>query len=323
VDLVSFQRDRKTDPLAPSRPSLPKQGGWLIVAAILVSAVVHFGSYINLSRFAPPPSSSTFAANQKKTVKVRIVTTPKQTAPEKTQNQPDPAERQQRIVETPLEPTEKPTVPSFLGAQDHIAKKETKVSDRKKRPRAEEAGQELGKKGLQTQAAQAAKEKRLLLRNGPVQAQVGMDKAKPRNRYESLLPTSKDLEGQLRAGFQDYIGEKMDEGDRIDINTTEYRFIGYFSQMRRAIELVWTYPMDAARRGMQGEVGLEFTINKDGTTSRIRVIRSSGYEILDKAIVQAIKLASPFSPLPPNFGKEKLVVTGSFRYVLTSFAGAH
>jgi len=63
---------------------------------------------------------------------------------------------------------------------------------------------------------------------------------------------------------------------------------------------------------------------KDGHTRRLRVVKSSGYKILDDAIVEAIKLASPFSPLPDGFGKDKIVITGMFRYILSSqLAGAH
>src|SRR5690606_28888437 len=100
--------------------------------------------------------------------------------------------------------------------------------------------------------------------------------------------------------------------------------MGYMTTMRKSIELVWNYPIEAARRGMQGEVGLEFLIHKNGDVRRIRVIKSSGYKILDDAIVEAIRLAAPFSPLPDGFGKDKLVITGVFRYILSSFlAGAH
>ncbi|MHA0110867.1 energy transducer TonB, partial [Klebsiella pneumoniae] len=57
----------------------------------------------------------------------------------------------------------------------------------------------------------------------------------------------------------------------------------------------------------------------DGHVTHIRIIKSSGYDILDQAIIQAINLAAPFSPLPDGFGKNRLVVTGSFRYILNSF----
>ncbi len=94
--------------------------------------------------------------------------------------------------------------------------------------------------------------------------------------------------------------------------------------MRKAIELVWNYPSEAAQRGMEGEVTVEFVIAKSGSVSRIKVLKSSGYKILDDAIVEALRLASPFAPLPDGFGKQKMLITGSFRYILSPYvAGAH
>ena len=107
------------------------------------------------------------------------------------------------------------------------------------------------------------------------------------------------------------------------MNTTEFRFIGYFSSMRKSIELVWGYPGDAVRRQMQGVVELEFQVNKDGSTKTIKVLQSSGHAILDKNIVKAIKTAQPFAPLPKSYVKNKLVVTASFHYVLSGFSSAH
>jgi protein TonB len=138
-----------------------------------------------------------------------------------------------------------------------------------------------------------------------------------------MLPSKmQDLAGQVDAGYQDYVDDKVDEGDRIDINTTEYRYIGYFTSMRKSIELVWIYPDDAVRRGMQGETVLEFAIDKTGRVSRIRIVKSSGYEILDKNMVATLRMASPFSPLPVGWKKSRIIVTGSFRYVLSAY-GTH
>ena len=74
--------------------------------------------------------------------------------------------------------------------------------------------------------------------------------------------------------------------------------------------------MEARRQGMQGIVDAEFVINKDGSLKGIKVVRSSGYRILDDAVVDALRLAAPFSPLPTGIAKDKILVSGSFRYVL-------
>ena len=149
------------------------------------------------------------------------------------------------------------------------------------------------------------------------------ERAKNPSAYQRLLPEEKELQSQVDVGYQQHLDEAIDLGDRIDMNTSEFRYVGYFTAMRKSIELVWVYPAEAARSGMQGEVRVEFVIHKDGHVSRIRVLRSSGYRVLDEAIVEALKLASPFSPLPEGFGKDKIAVTGSFRYQLVSYlAGA-
>lgn len=141
--------------------------------------------------------------------------------------------------------------------------------------------------------------------------------AKARNAYEQFLNKGfAQMGGQIEAGYQDHLKEDLKESDRIDINTRQYRYIGYFTGLRRSIEMVWTYPKMAANRGLQGSVGLEFSIAKSGRATKIKVIKSSGYSILDNAIVKAVREASPFAPLPDGFKKKALLVSGNFNYVL-------
>ena len=49
------------------------------------------------------------------------------------------------------------------------------------------------------------------------------------------------------------------------------------------------YPRTARRRGLQGKVVLEVFVYKNGTVRDLRVLTSSGYKILDKAAVKAVK----------------------------------
>ena len=144
-----------------------------------------------------------------------------------------------------------------------------------------------------------------------------------RKLYESLLPTANELGGQIRKGYQDFISDDLAVADRIDMNTSEYRFIGYFSSMRKAIELVWGYPSEAVRKQMQGIVELEFRVTKSGATDSIKILQSSGFKVLDRNIIKAIRSAQPFAPLPKSYGKEKLLVTASFHYVLSGLPLAH
>lgn len=311
-------QNRKSMPESPWA-RLQRQSRRVIVATFVLSGLFHLASYIKLGDYGRASKMTTQQNNQP--IKIRMVEKPKE-------KQPSPDAFKEKILETPQAETEKPVEASHLGNVNHTAEKETKV-DVKKQAKALDPGQKGNPEALSKPAppkvVKSLPEQKVAISTKTGTVSINQDKAEknPRNAYESLLPSSiNDLYGQVNAGYQDYINEDIDIGDRIDINTSEYRFIGYFTGMRKAIELVWNYPSEASMRGMQGEVGLEFAINKDGTANRIRVLKSSGYDVLDRAIVEAIKLASPFSPLPNGFGKNRIVVTGSFRYILSAY-GTH
>lgn len=309
--------------------ALQRHRGKFILGAVLVSLLAHAVSMVELGQRRHQKIFSLDQAN-KPPVKIRVVPVPPKQKPQ------DDDLASKKILETPQQKTETPDDARFLGTVDHKAKQEMRLPDNQQREKAKDPGQkgnpeakpeakiaETRPKQDQPEASPKQSDVKIKERTGRLSVEAYTPDRKPRNNYEALLPTSvADLPGQVTAGFQDYVDDKILEGDRIDISTSEYRYIGYFTSMRKAIELVWTYPQEASRRHMQGEVGLEFAINKDGRASRIRVIKSSGYPILDRAIVEAIKLASPFSPLPDGFRRDKIVVTGSFRYILSAY-GSH
>ncbi len=235
------------------------------------------------------------------------------------------------ITELRQKETEAPNDAKYLAEQNHIAKKQMKIPfkpnlEKKKlmgpTGEGDQATSKLLKKLDQSQMQVNKVEKATKdLKSGKLlvpDSSVAVNKA--RNPYEKLLAYSSAQEESFAGGYQEYIDEDLPSGDAIDLNTSEYRYIGYFSQIRQGIQLVWTYPREAVAKGMQGQVKLEFNIDKDGKVSKIRVLKSSGYTILDKSVVEAIKLASPFAPLPDGFGKDRINISGTFHYILAGFA---
>jgi periplasmic protein TonB len=246
------------------------------------------------------------------------------------------------IVEVQQEETEAPENTTRKGKVNHKTDKETKIAKEKlshiKGANAGSNELKSEKASQQNQTAEMLRDlqnienkntkKTLTLpesKNG-----IGLKKAQEptnsnaRNSYEKFLAQNyQNLAHQTEAGYQDYIDEDLEVGDAIDLNTQEYRFIGYFSGLRKSIELVWGYPREAAMRGFEGSVALRFNISKDGYASRVKVVKSSGHKVLDQAILNAVKLASPYAPLPEDFEKENLQVTGTFTYVLSSWGVAH
>ncbi|WP_141736415.1 energy transducer TonB [Oligoflexus tunisiensis] len=317
---------------------LPRQGWFWLVVTILFSALIHLISLINLDKL-PHRASMPHPRTKREPSKVTVKITQKPKLKEKDEND---QQKQKRIVETPMAPTEAPKDSRFEGAQDHKTDKETRVSNLTPRPKAADAGaagsdtKSVKEQSKTVQQAQplhpqkmtvtperlAPKKKTELLLSPNGSVSVAKPDRKPRNVYESLMPQAEEMRKQVAAGYQDYVDDNVEVGERVDLNTSNFRYLAYFTSLRKAFELVWTYPSEAVQRGLQGEVKVEFTILKDGTVARVKVIDGSGHRILDDAVVEAIRLAAPFTPLPVGMKKERLTVVGSFRYVLTNYAGA-
>ena len=211
------------------------------------------------------------------------------------QVQIEPAPKPQHILETEQEETAPPTEASYLGRTNHQAKVETKAVPRHRQPRAA-ASKFVPQKSIAAPRPATSKS------------------ASPQLTYAQFLQESQH--SLTTSSNQDFISDDLANGDVIDISTSKYRYIGYFSGLRKAIELAWNYPAQAVQRGQQGVVHLRFAIAADGTASKIKVTQSSGHRLLDVAIVDAIRLAAPFSPLPEGFKRERLTITGSFHYIL-------
>ena len=84
----------------------------------------------------------------------------------------------------------------------------------------------------------------------------------------------------------------------------------HFSYIRDQILKNLTYPPIAQKMGWKGKVTVSFVIREDGSAENIRVVESSGYEILDAHAVKTIRNSQPF-PKPPV--KAELVIPITYR----------
>ena len=236
-----------------------------------------------------------------------------------------PAQHDQSIVETKQAPTAPPEGQAHLGAQDHRTLRETRTENR---PGTNGDGT-AGKAQIQRDEQVQRPTRKPAVKEVEREVEIAADphgqirvvrKGKARNAYEALLQDQvAQKEKFVKSGRTEYLDDKISQGDRVDLNTTNYKYLSYFIGLRKSIELTWVYPSSAVRQGLQGEVRLEFKIERDGRMTQIRVLNSSGYEILDRAILDAIKLAAPFAPLPKSMAKDSLVITATFRYVLYAY----
>lgn len=314
---------RSTKPKSRKPSLLPSSGIGITLIFLGFSWLLHLVSLVSLPSYqASMPANLAKKKQKKSTIKFKV--TPKKA---------EVAAENKEVVEVIQEKTKEKPDPSKsrLGYNDHKTLKETKTKNQPKTKgldparAADKVAQKAQKKSLgaeqankkQVQKPSAPKQKKKpRLLTAPNSKVLVPKRPEARNAYENLLNNSLALmSDEVKAGYQDYIEDDLEIGNAIDLNTQEYRYIGYFTNLRKSIELTWTYPAPALRRGLYGNVHLKFTIDKDGKVSRIMVLDSSGHRILDSAIVDAIELAAPFAPLPQGFGS-KINIKGNFRYVL-------
>lgn len=72
----------------------------------------------------------------------------------------------------------------------------------------------------------------------------------------------------------------------------------FLMKVQMAISAKNRYPRMAMVRGIEGEVLVEFILNVDGSTTNIKISKSSGSDLLNHAALQAVKEASRHFPTP-------------------------
>lgn len=108
---------------------------------------------------------------------------------------------------------------------------------------------------------------------------------------------------------QDYVNG-MKESDRTALNTSEYRFYGYFQRIRERLDRAWipilreklvVYYSSGRRLAsdMSHTTKIMVVLNGNGEITRVQMVSESGTRDLDEAAIAAFNSAGPF-PNPPS-----------------------
>jgi protein TonB len=87
----------------------------------------------------------------------------------------------------------------------------------------------------------------------------------------------------------------------------------YLNALMEKVKQHLTYPVLARNLGLTGTTILDITVDRDGRILDMRVLQSSGAEILDRAAEQAFRDSAPLLPPPPPANGPAL----NFRIVAT------
>lgn len=104
----------------------------------------------------------------------------------------------------------------------------------------------------------------------------------------------------------------------ISANTKEYEFASYMSAWVAKVERIGNlnYPLELRQKKLHGNLVLSVGVYPDGTIESIDVKRTSGIPAVDKAAVEIVTLAAPYSPLPDNIRQkvDVLHITRTWRF---------
>ena len=113
------------------------------------------------------------------------------------------------------------------------------------------------------------------------------------------------------------------EGEPIPLDSPDPRYSDYLEQVRRRIKEKWGYPCEKNEQTRVCEYRstqliIDFGIAKSGELVFVTLTRTSGHAIYDDYALNAVKLASPFPPIPDSFSKKGVPISAGFHYVLQS-----
>lgn len=84
----------------------------------------------------------------------------------------------------------------------------------------------------------------------------------------------------------------------------------YMKELQRQIKRNWKPPKDTESK----RIVVLFKVSKNGALLSQNVYNSSGNSAADNAALEAVKLAAPFKPLPPEFKGESVDIQFTFDY---------
>lgn len=105
-------------------------------------------------------------------------------------------------------------------------------------------------------------------------------------------------------------GLRNDSGYQANDTANEVDFGPYMKELQRRIKMNWDPPQGYESK----RVVLLFKIAKNGGLLSCSVYKSSGLQEADVAAINAVKLATPFDPLPAGFNGSSIDIQFTFDY---------
>lgn len=120
------------------------------------------------------------------------------------------------------------------------------------------------------------------------------------------------LEEKYRLKFKNDVAN----GDTIFFNSDnkQLQFGAFLRRFENALYGVWSYPDEAALKGIGGIVPVRITFNRNGEIVNAELLESSGAQILDNEILRMLHAIGQIGAFPKGYDKEQLHLIVFFQY---------
>lgn len=90
----------------------------------------------------------------------------------------------------------------------------------------------------------------------------------------------------------------------------------YFRRMYAKVDKRVRFPKELALALEQGDLVVRFVLDRRGQIAQLKLTKPSGFAAFDRQVMQAIRGAAPFGPVPPSLlaGKSQIVVLAPYTF---------
>ena len=139
--------------------------------------------------------------------------------------------------------------------------------------------------------------------------QLAMGEGNPLAQGAKIGQKAAPVRPSQASASNDYI-QDVALGDFTQVNTTEFKYFGYYHRIRQKLEQFWgrsiqekAVALHRSGRRLPASVdlvtSLKITLNEKGEIVRVKVLGTSGVKELDDAAIESFNEAGPF-PNPPK-----------------------
>jgi len=157
--------------------------------------------------------------------------------------------------------------------------------------------------------------------------QVDNQQEQPGDELEAILtnPEIASLKAKIDRQMQ-ALANKPRIRRLTSLSTKASEDAAYLNSWAQKVERIGNenFPEEALRKEIFGTLRLAVLINANGTLADVEILQSSGYDLLDEAALQIVRLASPFDRFPSEIRKhsDQIEIIRTWQFEITGLRTA-